>query len=140
MKYNKYIPDKVILSLVIIALCLFSIFVPEQAFAATKDGVSLATGIDMLKTITTNVFLPVAIVIVAFKIVYGAVCGYLLGIDPLNWMGSGGHVSASDASKFISENFGGFFKGLLWIGGVFIVFRLALALASLLAQELSTLM
>ena len=124
-------------------ILLFSIGNPELAFADNKGfiGGGISAGIEMLKTLTTVLFLPLGVIIASSKIIYIAIVGGLLGMDPLNIIKTGDSgltgtdISHADIQTALKQHMWGFAKGLAWVAGLFVIFRLALNFAAMLADQ-----
>lgn len=102
---------------------------PSIAFAAESDGIFNFSGIiDQLKWVVTFILLPVAIVFVAWKVLYLALVVGLFGVDPLGY--AGGNLGYDMLVPKIKNALMGTLYGLCWVGGVFIIFQLVLIVAS----------
>lgn len=122
-----------VLVLVVILLC------PDLSFAATQK-LAFATIIGQLQKLVTLLLLPLAILINAWRIIYIAVVAGLMGMDPLNMVSdtdNDGEISSGEVVGAIKGHLMGFFHGLVWIGGLFIVFQVALTLAAMLATSVA---
>lgn len=120
----------------VIATCLTVMFVPDSAFAASGALPAFQNGVKALQAITTALLLPIAVVIVAWKMVYIAVFGGILGMDPMNMItdtDKDGQIGLADVKVSLIAHAGGFVKGLAWVGGVFVVFQVVLGLAATFA-------
>lgn len=127
-----------IMVLGVVSLCVC----PDIAFAAEtgKKSVSFSYIIGQLQTVVSVLLLPLSVMICAWRIIYIAVFAGIMGIDPLNMVSDtdrDGQVSGSEVVQAIKAHLSGFFHGLMWIGGLFIIFQLALTLAALLARTLA---
>lgn len=124
-----------VFSIIAISLIVFIIlFTPESAMAATT--IQFSKFINELETIVTSLLLPIAIVLCAWKLIYIAIVGGVMGMDPMNIISdqnNDGQLSFSEIKIALMQHVGGFIKGLCWVGGIFIVFRLVLGLADTLA-------
>ena len=132
---------------VVFAVMLFAaavLFAPDMAFAAGNTAgngtVTFSSLLEQLRTIVTTLLLPLAVLICAWRIIYIAVFAGIMGIDPLNMVSDtdrDGQVSGSEVMQAIKAHLSGFFHGLMWIGGLFIIFQIAITLAALLARTLA---
>lgn len=116
-------------------ICIAILFSPEAAFARVVDFVQL---IGALQNILTTLLLPIAIVICAWKILYIAVVGGIMGMDPMNVISdqdNDGAISFADVKIALMAHVSGFLKGLMWIGGIFIIFQLVLSVAAMFAKQ-----
>ena len=110
-----------------------------DAYAA-GNAVNFTSIISSLKQLVSVVLLPIGIVIVGWRIAYLGICCAMAGIDPLNIMGKEGKgVTTSEAVAEIKKHLGDFIHGVLWVGGIWIVFQLALTVAQIFASSLAAL-
>lgn len=120
-------------SILIIAWLLFA---PSIAYA---DTLGFSSIIQQLQYVATVLLLPIAIILCAWRILYIALFGGLLGIDPFNQISDtdiDAQISTSEVWEALKSHFIGFVHGMCWIGGIFIIFQIALTLASVLASTL----
>lgn len=120
---------------------LYLCIAPDQASAASNGSVSFNYMIKQLQYVTTVFLLPIAVIACAWKILYLALFGGLLGIDPLNQISdtnADGGINPEEVSGAIKGCLSGFVHGLCWVGGLFIIFQIAMLLASMLAAQLET--
>lgn len=135
---NKKSNTKISLSLGILSVVAISaaiVFSPDVALARTVDFVQLVAA---LQHILTTLLLPIAIVLCAWKILYIAVVGGIMGTDPMNVISdqdNDGAISFADVKIALMAHVSGFVKGLLWVGGIFIIFQLVLSVAAMFAQQ-----
>ena len=111
---------------------------PDMAWA---KNVTFSNIIAQLQYVITVFFLPLGVMIAASKILYVALFGGLIGIDPLNLISDtnqDGQINTSEVWQTIKASFSGFVHGLCWVGGIFIIFQIALILAGTLAGQLET--
>ena len=128
----------------VLALLFLMLLAPDLAFADDPPkGVNLTSMIASLKNIVTIVLLPIGILVAGWRIIYLGVFCAMAGIDPLDIMDGGrnsdGSVSAGEAVAAIKQHLGGFAKGLAWVGGIWLVFQLALTVAQMLATGVAAL-
>lgn len=132
---------KTFIPIIILALFLaiIVIMVPDVAFADNAsnndNGIHLSSAIEALKGIITTLLLPVAIILCAWRILYIAIVCGIMGMDPLGFVfdeGSNG-LSAQEVKQALLMNMTSFLKGLCWVGGIWLIFQIALTLASWLA-------
>lgn len=119
-----------------VAVCFCILFMPDSAFAASGALPAFQNAIKALQAIVTTLMLPIAIVLVAWKILYIAIVGGIMGMDPMNIItdtDSDGHIGLADVKVSILAHASGFLKGLCWVGGLFIIFQVVLGLASAFA-------
>lgn len=140
---NTKVKQNIILATLLITLLLLIILTPNTALATavdTEQTVVAAVFISisqMLKTLLSFVFLPIAIAIVIGKIVYLAlVCG-MIGKDPLNLTGTDTTPSPAAVSKAIKEELKNTLYGLLWVGGIWLLFRILLDIGIVLVGAIS---
>ena len=132
--------NKIAIALVFVFLVAASMFlIAPSAWAAKAVGLNII--IDQIKMLVTVLFLPLAMIIAAWRIIYIAVFGGMMGIDPLNQISDSdkdGQISSSEVVQAIKAHLSGFMHGLMWIGGLFIIFQIALTIAGYLATTLAT--
>lgn len=122
-------------SIVTMALTVF----PQVAMAAdTSTGSTpmFSTMLDSITTLVNTVFLPIAIVIAGWKIIYLAIFPGLMSADPFNQVPDGYSLQWDAIWTLIKYRLTGFFKGVLWIGGIWILFNLIISIVSVLAKNL----
>lgn len=125
----------IITSIVTMALIAF----PQVAMATGTNTGSTPPFSTMLNSITTlanTVFLPIAIVIAGWKIIYLAIFPGLMSTDPFNQVPDGYSLQWDAIWTLIKYRLTGFFKGVLWIGGIWILFNLIISIVSVLAKNL----
>ena len=137
MRHTK---NKIAIALVFVLLVAAGIFLMvPSAWAAKAVGLDIIIG--QIKTLVTVLFLPLAMIIAAWRIIYIAVFGGMMGIDPLNQISDqdkDGQISSEEVVQAIKAHLSGFMHGLMWIGGLFIIFQVALTIAGYLATTLAT--
>lgn len=145
MKHNqKNILNKERLAIAfsMIALLLFVLLCPQEAYAATAasdDVFSFSGIIGKLQFVVSTFLLPIAIVWVTWKFLYLAVVVGMMGFDPLRMLGSTSKVESYETVKgAIRDQAIYFVKGICWIGGIFIIFQLVVILASTIAGVFGT--
>lgn len=120
------------------AICLSILFAPETANAANSGALpAFQNAVKALQSIVTLLLLPVAIILVAWKMVYIAVFGGILGMDPMNLItdtDKDGEIGLADVKVSLLNHASGFVKGLCWVGGLFIIFQVVLSLASAFSE------
>lgn len=124
-----------------LALGTVLLLCPGFAFA---DGIlhgGMGAMIEMAKTLVTWLFLPLGVIIAASKLIYIAIVCGLLGMDPLNIVQdadtglTGTGISHAQVSAALKTHLYGFAKGLAWVAGLFVIFRVALGVAGMLADS-----
>lgn len=109
------------------------LFMPESAFAADSP-FNFGNIIGELQRIVTVLLLPMAIVFSAWKVLYLAIVVGMFGFDPLNYCtgnnNTGDSIDYQTVQEQLKISLVGFFKGLMWIGGIFIIFQLVVVAAS----------
>lgn len=114
---------------------------PALAFAEGEErGVSFASIIDSLNFLVTAVFLPLGILVSAWRIIYLVVFCGIGGIDPFDIMdldkNEKSDVTASQVWTQVKVQFVSFAKGLAWVVGIWIIFQFALGVASIFVSTL----
>jgi uncharacterized membrane protein len=112
---------------------------PMDAWAAKVVGLQLLIG--QIQKIITILILPLSMIIAAWRIIYIAVFGGMMGMDPLNQISDqdkDGQISSEEVVQAIKAHLSGFMHGLMWIGGLFIIFQIALTIAGYLAGALAS--
>lgn len=129
-------PYKKIVVAAIFTTIIYVLF-PPCAFAASSsnDAVGFAAIVEQLKTLMVLVFIPLGLLVSVWKILYLAIFCGMLGVDPLNELGGNeGDISTDiDVIEEIKKRFQGIAKGFFWVAGVWVIFYIALTIASLLA-------
>lgn len=108
------------------------LFMPESAFADDSP-FNFGNIIGELQRIVTVLLLPMAIVFSAWKVLYLAIVVGMFGFDPLNYCPGnkgGDSIDYQTVQEQLKISLVGFFKGLMWIGGIFIIFQLVVVAAS----------
>lgn len=128
-------------SLLLIAVFLFSfgaMFFGGFAYADELSDFSFTNVLDYIQQLVTFVFLPVAIVLCAGKIIYAAIAGYIMGNDFLDkgqsWYGKD---LVSNVDECVKNSLKGFAYGLAWVAGVWVIFTLVIQLTSMLVGTLA---
>lgn len=122
----------------LIAICVIAM--PTTALAASSGGGDAPMFSSMLSTVTdlvNYVFLPIAIVAAGWKIIYLLIFPGLLGTDPFNQVPDGYSLQWDAIWTLVKYHLTGFFKGLLWIGGIWLLFNLIVGIVSVLASNLA---
>lgn len=125
-------------TLAILAACAI-LAMPTAAFAASGSGEAPMFS-SMLSTVTdlvNRVFLPIAIVVAGWKIIYLLIFPGLLGSDPFNQVPDGYSLQWDAIWTLVKYRLTGFFKGLLWIGGIWLLFNVVIGIVSILASNLA---
>lgn len=114
--------------------CLYILLVPNIALAA-EGPFDFSFILEALQNVVSWFLLPLAIVWVAWKFVYLAVFVGFIGFDPLHLVpGSNDDaVSYGQITGELKKQALYTIKGLCWIGGIFIIFRIVVIVASSLA-------
>lgn len=124
--------------LAIMSACTILVM-PTIALAASGSGDAPLFSA-MLSTVTdlvNKVFLPIAIVAAGWKIIYILIFPGLLGSDPFNQVPDGYSLQWDAIWTLVKYRLTGFFKGLLWIGGIWLLFNLIIGIVSILATNLA---
>lgn len=114
---------------------------PQVAMAAgSGDGATpmFATMLDNVTLLVNTVFLPIAIIIAGWKIIYLAIFPGLMSTDPFNQVPDGYSLQWDAIWTLIKYKLTGFFKGVLWIGGIWMLFNLIISIVSVLARNIDT--
>lgn len=123
------------------AIALAAVFVPTMAMA---ESVGFGMIIEALKEIVDNLLLPIGVLVAAWKIIYIALVVGLLGVDPLEMMEAGddntkniGDLSSYNIMRMVRSQLKGFAYGLLWVGGVWILFQIIISVVAMFANAVS---
>jgi hypothetical protein len=132
--------NKIAIILVFVLFVTIGLFLmPMDAWAAKVVGLQLLIG--QIQKIITILILPLSMIIAAWRIIYIAVFGGMMGMDPLNQISDqdkDGQISSEEVVQAIKAHLSGFMHGLMWIGGLFIIFQIALTIAGYLAGALAS--
>lgn len=126
------------MTLAIMSACAI-LTMPTVALAASGGGDAPMFS-SMLSTVTdlvNKVFLPIAIVAAGWKIIYLLIFPGLLGSDPFNQVPDGYSLQWDAIWTLVKYRLTGFFKGLLWIGGIWLLFNVIVGIVSILASNLA---
>lgn len=133
--------DKAML-LAIAAISLTAAIMPTMAMA--DDAVGFGAMIESLTNIVNKLLLPIGVLVAAWKIIYIVLVVGLLGIDPLEMMESGedntkniGDLSSYNIMRMVQSQLKGFAYGLLWVGGVWILFQIIVSVVAMFANAVS---
>lgn len=125
-----------------IAYMAVRIMFPTSALAAEEGGVDFSSIIDSLNFLVTAVFLPLGILVSAWRIIYLVVFCGIGGIDPFDIMdldkNEKSDVTASQVWTQVKVQFVSFAKGLAWVVGIWIIFQFALGVASIFVSTLES--
>lgn len=129
--------------LAIAAIALTAAIMPTMAMA--DDAVGFGAMIESLTNIVNKLLLPIGVLVAAWKIIYIVLVVGLLGIDPLEMMESGedntkniGDLSSYNIMRMVQESqLKGFAYGLLWVGGVWILFQIIVSVVAMFANAVS---
>lgn len=128
--------------LAIAAIALTATIMPTMAMA--DDAVGFGAMIESLTNIVNKLLLPIGVLIAAWKIIYIVLVVGLLGIDPLEMMESGedntkniGDLSSYNIMRMVQSQLKGFAYGLLWVGGVWILFQIIVSVVAMFANAVS---
>ena len=128
--------------LAIAAIALTATIMPTMAMA--DDAVGFGAMIESLTNIVNKLLLPIGVLIAAWKIIYIVLVVGLLGIDPLDMMESGedstkniGDLSSYNIMRMVQSQLKGFAYGLLWVGGVWILFQIIVSVVAMFANAVS---
>lgn len=80
------------------------------------------------------VLLPIAIVAAGWRIIYFLIFPWLLGSDPFNQVPDGYSLQSDTILTLVKYYLPDFFKGLLWIGGIWLLFNVFLVIISILVR------
>lgn len=128
--------------LAVAAIALTAAVMPTMAMA--DDAVGFGMMIESLTNIVNKLLLPIGVLIAAWKIIYIVLVVGLLGIDPLEMMESGedntkniGDLSSYNIMRMVQSQLKGFAYGLLWVGGVWILFQIIVSVVAMFANAVS---
>ena len=128
--------------LAIAAIALTAAIMPTMAMA--DDAVGFGAMIESLTNIVNKLLLPIGVLVAAWKIIYIVLVVGLLGIDPLEMMESGedntkniGDLSSYNIMRMDQSQLKGFAYGLLWVGGVWILFQIIVSVVAMFANAVS---
>lgn len=129
--------------LAVAAIALTVVIMPTMAMA--DDAVGFGMMIESLTNIVNKLLLPIGVLIAAWKIIYIVLVVGLLGIDPLEMMEAGddntkniGDLSSYNIMRMVQSQLKGFAYGLLWVGGVWILFQIIVSVVAMFANAVST--
>ena len=129
--------------LAITAIAVTAAIMPTIAMA--DDAVGFGAMIESLTNIVNKLLLPIGVLVAAWKIIYIVLVVGLLGIDPLEMMESGedntkniGDLSSYNIMRMVQSQLKGFAYGLLWVGGVWILFQIIVSVVAMFANAVST--
>lgn len=129
--------------LAVAAIALTSAIMPTMAMA--DDAVGFGMMIESLTNIVNKLLLPIGVLIAAWKIIYIVLVVGLLGIDPLEMMEAGedntkniGDLSSYNIMRMVQSQLKGFAYGLLWVGGVWILFQIIVSVVAMFANAVSS--
>lgn len=124
------------------AIALTAAIMPTMAMA--DDAVGFGAMIESLTNIVNKLLLPIGVLIAAWKIIYIVLVVGLLGIDPLEMMEAGedntkniGDLSSYNIMRMVQSQLKGFAYGLLWVGGVWILFQIIVSVVAMFANAVS---
>lgn len=128
--------------LAVAAIALTAAIVPTTAMA--DDAVGFGMMIESLTNIVNKLLLPIGVLVAAWKIIYIVLVVGLLGIDPLEMMEAGddntkniGDLSSYNIMRMVQSQLKGFAYGLLWVGGVWILFQIIVSVVAMFANAVS---
>lgn len=128
--------------LAVAAIALTAAIMPTMAMA--DDAVGFGVMIESLTNIVNKLLLPIGVLIAAWKIIYIVLVVGLLGIDPLEMMEAGedntkniGDLSSYNIMRMVQSQLKGFAYGLLWVGGVWILFQIIVSVVAMFANAVS---
>ena len=128
--------------LAIAAIALTAAIMPTMAMA--DDAVGFGAMIESLTNIVNKLLLPIGVLVAAWKIIYIVLVVGLLGIDPLEMMEAGedntkniGDLSSYNIMRMVQSQLKGFAYGLLWVGGVWILFQIIVSVVAMFANAVS---
>lgn len=131
-----------VMLLSIAAIALTAAIMPTMAMA--DDAVGFGAMIESLTNIVNKLLLPIGVLIAAWKIIYIVLVVGLLGIDPLEMMEAGedntkniGDLSSYNIMRMVQSQLKGFAYGLLWVGGVWILFQIIVSVVAMFANAVS---
>lgn len=129
--------------LAVAAIALTAAVMPTMAMA--DDAVGFGAMIESLTNIVNKLLLPIGVLVAAWKIIYIVLVVGLLGIDPLEMMEAGddntkniGDLSSYNIMRMVQSQLKGFAYGLLWVGGVWILFQIIVSVVAMFANAVST--
>ena len=129
--------------LVFATIALTATIMPTMAMA--DDAVGFGMMIESLTNIVNKLLLPIGVLIAAWKIIYIVLVVGLLGIDPLEMMEAGedntkniGDLSSYNIMRMVQSQLKGFAYGLLWVGGVWILFQIIVSVVAMFANAVSS--
>ena len=128
--------------LAVAAIALTAAIMPTMAMA--DDAVGFGMMIESLTNIVNKLLLPIGVLVAAWKIIYIVLVVGLLGIDPLEMMEAGddntkniGDLSSYNIMRRVQSQLKGFAYGLLWVGGVWILFQIIVSVVAMFANAVS---
>lgn len=128
--------------LAIAAIAFTAAIMPTMAMA--DDAVGFGAMIESLTNIVNKLLLPIGVLVAAWKIIYIVLVVGLLGIDPLEMMEAGedntkniGDLSSYNIMRMVQSQLKGFAYGLLWVGGVWILFQIIVSVVAMFANAVS---
>ena len=128
--------------LAVAAIALTAAIMPTMAMA--DDAVGFGAMIESLTNIVNKLLLPIGVLVAAWKIIYLVLVVGLLGIDPLEMMEAGedntkniGDLSSYNIMRMVQSQLKGFAYGLLWVGGVWILFQIIVSVVAMFANAVS---
>ena len=128
--------------LAVAAIALTAAIMPTMAMA--DDAVGFGMMITSLTNIVNKLLLPIGVLVAAWKIIYIVLVVGLLGIDPLEMMEAGedntkniGDLSSYNIMRMVQSQLKGFAYGLLWVGGVWILFQIIVSAVAMFANAVS---
>lgn len=129
--------------LAITAIAVTAAIMPTIAMA--DDAVGFGAMIESLTNIVNKLLLPIGVLVAAWKIIYIVLVVGLLGIDPLEMIEAGddntkniGDLSSYNIMRMVQSQLKGFAYGLLWVGGVWILFQIIVSVVAMFANAVST--
>ena len=137
---NKLNNTKTLLLVAVFLFAFGALFLGGFAYADDLSDFSLTNVLDYIQRLVTFVFLPIAIVLCAGKIIYAAVAGYIMGNDVLGvwnkWYGDG-EYSPDKAPLAVKKSLKGFAYGLAWVAGVWVLMTLIIQITSMLVGTIA---
>lgn len=128
--------------LAVAIIALTAAIMPTMAIA--DDAVGFGAMIESLTNIVNKLLLPIGVLVAAWKIIYIVLVVGLLGIDPLEMMEAGedntkniGDLSSYNIMRMVQSQLKGFAYGLLWVGGVWILFQIIVSVVAMFANAVS---
>lgn len=128
--------------LAVAIIALTAAIMPTMAIA--DDAVGFGSMIESLTNIVNKLLLPIGVLVAAWKIIYIVLVVGLLGIDPLEMMEAGedntkniGDLSSYNIMRMVQSQLKGFAYGLLWVGGVWILFQIIVSVVAMFANAVS---